>query len=251
MQANVPLPSNSYANRSGFTLIELSIVLVIIGLIVGGVLVGKDLIIASELNSVISDTNKYKIAVGLFKERYNALPGDMTNASTHWPDCDTPATNCNGNGDFEIYNAFHTESFRAWQQLAADKFIEGSYTGTVESTDQHVIGVNVPASKISGLGYQISYMGGSGWLEYPRIGNYINIGSIADKRIVGGAFTPAEAKNIDTKMDDGSARGGLVRAVYGVGYETTRCTNGSWETNPGEYNLSSTETACVMFFWLD
>src|ERR1035441_6872478 len=68
----------------GFTLIELSIVLVIIGLIVGGVLVGQDLIRAAEVRATISQIEKYNTAVNTFRGKFNALPGDMnlTTATT-------------------------------------------------------------------------------------------------------------------------------------------------------------------------
>ena len=61
----------------GFTLVELSIVLVIIGLIVGGVLVGQDLIAAARIRSQLSQIDKYNIAVNTFRLKYNVLPGDM------------------------------------------------------------------------------------------------------------------------------------------------------------------------------
>src|SRR5271155_2823005 len=67
--------------QHGFTLIELSIVLVIIGLIVGGVLVGQDLIRAAEVRATIAQIEKYNTAVNTFRGKYNALPGDM-NAAT-------------------------------------------------------------------------------------------------------------------------------------------------------------------------
>jgi prepilin-type N-terminal cleavage/methylation domain-containing protein len=67
--------------RSGFTLIELSIVLVIIGLIVGGVLVGQDLIRAAYVRAQISQIEKFNTAVNTFYGKYQALPGDM-NATT-------------------------------------------------------------------------------------------------------------------------------------------------------------------------
>lgn len=63
--------------KSGFTLIELSIVLVIIGLIVGGVLVGQDLIAAARVRSQISQIQQYQTAVNTFKIKYAYLPGDM------------------------------------------------------------------------------------------------------------------------------------------------------------------------------
>src|SRR6202167_3238935 len=67
----------SPASQSGFTLIELSIVLVIIGLIVGGVLVGQDLIRAAEIRATISQIEKYNTAVNTFRGKFNAIPGDM------------------------------------------------------------------------------------------------------------------------------------------------------------------------------
>src|SRR5665213_289434 len=61
----------------GFTLIELSIVLVIIGLIVGGILVGQDLIKAAEVRAQISQIEKYNQAVNTFRAKFGGLPGDL------------------------------------------------------------------------------------------------------------------------------------------------------------------------------
>ena len=69
----------------GFTLLELSIVLVIIGLIIGGITVGQDLIRSAELQRLTADINKYKVALNAFKLKYNQLPGDMKNATSYWP----------------------------------------------------------------------------------------------------------------------------------------------------------------------
>ena len=63
--------------RSGFTLIELSIVLVIIGLIIGGVLAGQDLIVAAKNRAQISQIEKYQTAVRTFQSKYGYLPGDI------------------------------------------------------------------------------------------------------------------------------------------------------------------------------
>ncbi|WP_152054195.1 type II secretion system protein [Tautonia marina] len=62
--------------RAGFTLIELSIVLVIIGLVAGGVLLGRDLIEAAETRSIMSQLERYEVAVSTFRTKYNCLPGD-------------------------------------------------------------------------------------------------------------------------------------------------------------------------------
>src|ERR1700735_3583176 len=65
------------SDERGFTLIELSIVLVIIGLIVGGILVGQDLIKAAETRAQISQIEKYNSAVNTFRGKFGGLPGDL------------------------------------------------------------------------------------------------------------------------------------------------------------------------------
>src|SRR5689334_20830022 len=72
-------------SESGFTLIELSIVLVIIGLIVGGVLVGQDMIKAAQIRATVAQIEKYNTAVNTFRNKYNALPGDMSNPTYFFP----------------------------------------------------------------------------------------------------------------------------------------------------------------------
>jgi prepilin-type N-terminal cleavage/methylation domain-containing protein len=65
----------------GFTLVELSIVLVVVGLAIGGVLVGKDLIRAAEYRKFHSQIESYQLASNTFRVKYNAVPGDMPNAT--------------------------------------------------------------------------------------------------------------------------------------------------------------------------
>jgi prepilin-type N-terminal cleavage/methylation domain-containing protein len=84
------------ASQQGFTLIELSIVLVIIGLIVGGVLVGQDLIRAAAVRGQISQIEKYQTAVNTFRTKYDGLPGDLSNAANFGFQ---PRGSCPGQGD--------------------------------------------------------------------------------------------------------------------------------------------------------
>lgn len=67
-----------------FTLIELSIVVVIIGLIVAGVVAGQSLVKQAKIRGVIQNWQKYTAAVTAFQLQYNTIPGDMPNASSYW-----------------------------------------------------------------------------------------------------------------------------------------------------------------------
>jgi prepilin-type N-terminal cleavage/methylation domain-containing protein len=70
--------------HKGFTILELSIVLVIVGLLVAGVLGGQEIIKAMKVNSVISKMNEVTAAANSFKLKYDSLPGDMPDASDYW-----------------------------------------------------------------------------------------------------------------------------------------------------------------------
>src|SRR6185369_14283711 len=91
----------------GFTLIEMSIVLVIIGLVVGGVLAGQDLIRTTTLNAVVSEKTKLSIAVVTFRNKYGSLPGDSPGAVQMWGNWQGNATDnytatCYGNNGVAV-----------------------------------------------------------------------------------------------------------------------------------------------------
>jgi prepilin-type N-terminal cleavage/methylation domain-containing protein len=122
--------------RSGFTLIELSIVLVIIGLLVGGVLVGRDLIRAAQMRSFVGDMEELVSAINAFRTKYNCLPGDCANATqffgknttlcnAHSGSAGTPGT-CNGSGDKHIYS----EDAYLWQHLSLAQLVPYIYPTT-------------------------------------------------------------------------------------------------------------------------
>src|SRR5215210_5593314 len=109
--------------ESGFTLIEIAIVLVIIGLLLGGVLKGQELITGARVRNLIGQQDGIKAAYFGFLDRYRALPGDFKNAKTTIKD-----TTENGDGDGQILNSGTTkEGTLAWEHLAKAGFINGAY----------------------------------------------------------------------------------------------------------------------------
>ncbi len=121
----------------GFTLIEIAIVLVIIGLLLGGVLKGQELITGARVRNLISQQDGIKAAFFGFQDRYRALPGDYAAASTN---INGVTITGDGNGRIEGPNAAGTyETLLAWNHLTAAGFLNGSYTlatSTTSATDR-------------------------------------------------------------------------------------------------------------------
>jgi prepilin-type N-terminal cleavage/methylation domain-containing protein len=115
--------------QSGFTLIEIAIVLVIIGLLLGGVLKGQELITSARVRNLISQQDGIKAAYFGFLDRYRALPGDYTQAVANIAQVQPTAAcgNGNGNGDGRI-EVTNNENILAWEHLSKAGFINGSYT---------------------------------------------------------------------------------------------------------------------------
>jgi len=88
--------------KKGFTLVELSIVIVIIGFLVAGISAGSQLVEQAKLRTFITDIEGWKSDYDEFKYIYNAVPGDFYNASAYWSNCAVGGAgniNCNGNGN--------------------------------------------------------------------------------------------------------------------------------------------------------
>jgi prepilin-type N-terminal cleavage/methylation domain-containing protein len=119
----------------GFTLIEIAIVLVIIGLLLGGVLKGQELITGARVRNLIQQQDGVKAAYFGFMDRYRALPGDYQNAST------TIATGLkDGDGDGQIETASGSnpainETVAVWEHLSRSNFINGSYAYSATASE--------------------------------------------------------------------------------------------------------------------
>lgn len=249
-------------NNNGFSLVELSIVLVILGLLVGGILGGQALIHAAELRKVTQDVNTYRTAVYTFRDKYFGMPGDINNATQFWGAADANAANCtttqgtgtqtcNGNNDGAVTQG--AESYRFWQQLVNAGLINGDYTGvpgpspwsTRQIADQ--IGINIPKIYGGNVGIVIvsEWTSANLWYTPPSSrSNAITISTCCNglqKNIEGGGFLPEDAWNIDKKLDDGEADNGIVQIYRGY---WANCTTAN--TAPAQYQLGGSTARCQL-----
>lgn len=174
--------------QKGFTLVEIAIVLVIIGLLLGGILKGQEMITQAKTKNLIADFSGVAAAFHGYQDRYRAIPGDDI-AATRW----TGTTAGSGNGILDgLYNAASAtpepESRLFWQHLRLSGFIAGS-------------GANQPLNAASGvLGVQTGTTGGAAFAAFP--GLIMCSSNLPDKMAIA----------VDSQMDDGNAITGTLRA---------------------------------------
>lgn len=152
--SNMPTSKKTTNSTGGFSLVELSIVLVILGLLVGGVLSGQSLIRAAETRALVTEQQRFRAAVSAFRDKYLALPGDMANASNFF----AGANNGDGNGIIvnnsdPIYN----EISNFWLHLSSSGLLESSYTQAAGTT--FIAGTNCPQSRLGDAAWNIGYLG--------------------------------------------------------------------------------------------
>lgn len=224
--------------EAGFTLIELSIVLVIIGLIVGGILTGQDLIKAAEQRATLAQIEKYNTAVNTFRNKYNGIPGDLSEATAVSFGIYAMSTAGtvggtgfgDGNGLIQDPNATNAnnpvgETLGFWRHLSDANLIDGSFGSLLTTAGQAAAtaGTNIPGNyaplaKLGRSNYII--VGSSNTEGY----NFYVVGGLGGTFTVGAAGTavwgspsadtlnPLEAYNMDKKVDDGAPGTGTVQA---------------------------------------
>lgn len=266
-------------SQKGFTLVELAIVLVIIGLIVSGVLVGQDLIKAAELRSTVRQLQSFQVAVNTFTGKYSSIPGDTD--SDKYGLCDgeddvtgcpaavtaDAATGCDGesnlgDGDGIIEDdtggavTLHNGEVSCfWSQLTTPgkELVKGVYdgytleAGTGDANDG--IGLNMPKMPFGGSGFSVFTDGTDNFFVTGVTG-----GQGDDGYDTTAVFVPIDAFNIDSKIDDGVPTAGDVQsrgagtsdpdasASTAVGASATVCDNTG--VTPNEYQFTATGTQC-------
>lgn len=186
----------------GFTLVEIAVVLVIIGLLLGGVLKGQELITQAKIKNVANDFTGLSAAIYSYQDRYRALPGDDSRAATRW----TQAIVDSGDGDGQVEGSYNSttntdESRQFWLHLRNAGFIGGD----VNSPEQ-------PLNAANGMiGVQTGGLGLTGL-------------------IICSANLPAKIANaIDAQFDDGDPDRGTVHGMLQTG------SNDNLGTAAGDY----------------
>jgi prepilin-type N-terminal cleavage/methylation domain-containing protein len=235
-------------SRSGFTLLELAIVLVIIALTIGAVVAGQALVRNSELREVLGEYDRNIKAISEFQQKYSQLPGDYNNATSLWGAADDcPVGNatdllqkatCDGNADYRVgvsdgqgfmENKDNGEWYRAWQHLSNAGFIEGLFNGAqgTQGADHGIVGVNIPASKLTSAGWTLGYLLAStnasdAELWPDSYGHILILGSTRDSNhpANGAVLSPGEAFSLDNKIDDGKPSRGTMRVRISISSDT-------------------------------
>jgi len=188
--------------QKGFTLVEIAIVLVIIGLLLGGILKGQEMITQAKIKNAIADFSGISAAYHGYVDRYKKIPGDdpcaggtptVENCGTTTPRWAAPAAGGNGNGQLAgAYNsATATDESRLWwDHLRRAGFVSG-------------VGSQQPFNALTGMiGVQTGDTAGGA-----ALGGFTGL-------IMCSANLPDKiAISLDTQMDDGVPSSGTVRGV--------------------------------------
>lgn len=248
----VPYPQK--ANK-GFTLIELSIVLIIIGLIVGGVLYGQDLIKASELRGAVSQKEKFDAAVNTFRGKYGGLPADLAefanfdgqltidglDGSDGLGDGDNKIEGIGGGGTDNV--GFVGEIKLFWKHLSEASLISEN-TSLITTADPAAIDTNgtgyIPLSKLGKGSYW--YVGNMGGINYFAMAGISTLATATTMNVVStDVITPSEAYQLDKKLDDGIPNTGIVMSIASITTMAVTAAGGGaasgdcWDTDTSLY----------------
>ncbi len=227
--------------QQGFTLIEIAIVLVIIGLLLGGVLKGQELITSARVRNMISTQDGIKAAYFGFLDRFRALPGDYTQATVNITGM-SANSNGNGNGRIEtgatpVASSVVEEHILVWEHLSKAGFINGTYTYAATAS------ATTSPTNPYGVYMQVIYDGAYGGVPPSALRHNIKTGSQVPVDII---------VEVDRKIDDGAPNtGGFQFSAYqgngaaaptGGAAATPACTSAT--TAAATWNATNGSTNC-------
>ena len=232
--------------QQGFTLVEIAIVLVIVGLLLGGILKGQDLINGARVRNLADMNAGVQAAYYGFIDRYRQVPGDMTAAAAASAIGD-PTITVGGNANGRIDAADWGEASALWVHLTRAGFLQGSYDGGATSATRYRAATLAPQNAFNGymlLGQTRDYSttgGGPSATQAVRLG------------LVLGDNIPVDiARELDLKIDDQRPLTGALRFTgtttvshRGVSEATTLCMSSA---TSNEFDIAGDAQQCNLVY---
>ena len=226
--------TSTHWRQAGFSLIELAVVLIIMGLLLAGVLKGGDLIESARQKRVVTQLNEYRMATSAFIDKYDALPGDFNKATTS---IKQTLRNGNGNGIIDGAGlASGSEALAFWSHRASAGFI-----GSPGFENESAVGEFGKGAPESSLGGGFTVETNPNGLS----GLWFILGKKHGDHGTGGLLTPLQAMSIDKRIDNGHPISGKVRAIDGTDGTAHSCV-----LEGGTYNIQNTQPSCALLFQL-
>jgi len=191
-------------NQAGFTLIEIAVVLVIIGLLLGGVMKGQELINSAKVKNLATDFRNIPVFIYTYQDKFRALPGDDASATTHVSGVSASGGTL-GNGIIEgKWNDTTTasEAFVFWQHVR----LAGLLSGSTDTTASSYIPTNATNGKV---GIQSGTATVANAVIKDPSGVAIRGTHVICSDNIAGKFV----KQLDITLDDGNTAGGMMMAV--------------------------------------
>ncbi len=208
--------------QSGFTLVEIAIVLVIIGLLLGGILKGQEMITNAKVRNISDQGSAIKAAFFSFQDRYRAIPGDFSNAQATIPGV------INGDGNGRVTT--NAERGQFWLHLSAAGFLTGSFDGGAQANN-----LNCPSTRCPTNAYGAPMM--FSW------GNMASGTAQQTHQLRTGRSIPVNVlAELDRKVDDGAPRNGSFQNDRQA--SNNNCANGAGPASNYQLTVADPETDC-------
>ena len=227
--------------QTGFTLVEIAIVLVIIGLLLGGILKGQELINSARVRNLADQNSGIQAAYYGFIDRYRQVPGDFPSAGASTAIGTTitlPTSSDTNAGNGQIDNTLE-EAAAVWEQLSKANFIQGSYSPGGIPASETAYSANAPVNAFNGS------------ITLTRNADYTVDTGTASARLnlhLGANIPVNIARELDVKVDDGVPNAGILRVTDPNSPWTTihaadsTCIDAS--TTPDAYDIAKDAQSC-------